>query len=363
MEGRLVYGAAGMIGLLSAVSILAEPAAVEWDLEGEAAVSAGYKNNMLQSSVTDESSAFIRTAVDASMMRFSETGSYLLFYLFGEDTRYSDAPSVNYEQMISALFNGAVPAGTDDRLGAEVMYLYLHQIYDASETQVDRRRLLVLGHSLSVRPYWDHEFSDTWSHRFEFSVSRQIYEVALDDYRETGGRFLLTRKYGHRSELSAGFRYMQRDYDTREQFDGDGLALPGTDLLYFQHELQGEWRHYFDADRHWRSLAKWSGMMNRDNGSGYFDYDRLLLREQLRWDNELWRVKSNVRFGWYFYKVQQVSGARRERSYVSADLRIERRFGEHISLFAEAEHAWNFSNDPLDEYNTWTAHTGFMVSM
>lgn len=363
MKSRLVYGVAGMAGLLLTASIRAEDPVVDWTFEGEAAFSVGYKDNILQSRVTDSSSAFVRTAFDASTMRFSDTGSYLLFYLFGEDTRYSDAPSVNYEQIVSALVNGAVPAGTDDHLGAEAIYLYQHQIYDASETQVDQRRLLVLGHSLAVRPYWDHVFSNAWAQRFEFAILRQYFEVELDDYREAEGRFVLTRNYGHRSEVSAGFRYMQRHYDTREQFDPDGVAIAGSDLIYVQQELQGEWRHYFDEARHWRSLAKWSGMLNRDNGSGYFDYDRLLLREQLRWDNGVWLVKGDARFGWYFYKVQQVLGERRERSYASVDLRIERRFGDHFSLFAEAEQVWNFSNDPLDEYNSWTAHGGFMLSM
>ena len=72
---------------------------------------------------------------------------------------------------------------------------------------------------------------------------------------------------------------------------------------------------------------KVSGMMNRDNGTGYFDYDRLLMKEQLRWKNGAWELKGNARFGWYFYKVQQIQNNRRERSFVSVDLRVERRRG------------------------------------
>lgn len=363
MKCRLLIGAAGLMSLLVSVSAQDDQPVVEWDFESEVAFSGGYKENILQSSIADESSGFFRTSADLSAMRFAETGSYLLFYLFGEDTRYFDAPSVNYEQFISLVANGASPMGDDDMIGLDTTYLYIRQIYDASETQAIQRRLLVLGHSLTLQPYWEHEYGDKWGHSFDFRVFRQIYEVELDDYLEMEGLLQLIRTYGHRSEWSIGYGYMQRHYDTREQFDEDGLIVPGTDLMYVQNKLFGEWRHYFDEDRNWRSLTKFSGMMNRDNGSGYFDYDRMLLRQQLRWDNDVWELSGNARFGWYFYKLQTVGEDKRERTYASIDLRVARKFGDHVALFAEGEHEWNQSNDTLDEYETWMAHAGIVLTM
>lgn len=187
---------------------------------------------------------------------------------------------------------------------------------------------------------------------------RQIYEQDLDDYTEADGEAILTRNYGYRSEWSIGYLYLERYYDTREQFDEFGLIIPGTDLTYGQHKLAGEIRHYLDEARQWRSLSQLSVMMNRDNGSGYFDYDRIRFREQLRWDNGTWAIAGNARLGWYLYKLQSVGAEKRDRSYLTLDLRIERRFGKHWALFARGEYEWNVSNDPVDEYNTWMVNSG-----
>ncbi len=363
MKCRLLFGTVGTIGLLLSAAAQTETALIDWDFEGEAALSVGYKDNILQSSVNEESSGFVRTALDASVLRFSSTGSFLMFYLFGEDTRYFDAPSVNYEQFISAIVSGAVPVGDDDTMGCSLSYLYMHQIYDASDTQGVPVRLLVLGHSLTFQPYWEHEYNQRWGHRFDLRAFQQFYEVNLDNYRELEGQFQLIRNYGHRSEISAGYYYMQRHYDTREQTDENGDAIPGSSLIYVQDKLAGECRHYFDENRYWRSLTQISGMINRDNDSGFFDYDRVLLRQQLRWDNNTWAVSGNGRLGWYWYKQQMAGNENRERSFVSLDLRVERRFGNHFSLFTEGEYEWNKSNDPLDEYNTWLIHTGVVLTM
>ncbi|MDF7826557.1 hypothetical protein P4B35_21175 [Pontiellaceae bacterium B12227] len=353
-------GAAALSGLLfsAAAQTTNLPPLVEWDAEAELAISAGYRDNVLRSSMNDEDSGFIMTSLDASLFRFSETGSYLMLYLFGEDIRYFDAPSVNYEQFFSGLINCSKRIGEGDDVGFEVQYLYLHQVYDASETQEGQGRLLVLGHSLIGRPYWNHMFGRNWEARVEAGAMRQIYEQELDDFTEADGEASLTRNYGHRSEWSAGYQYLQRYYDTREQFDEFGVIIPGTDLIYAQHKLAGEIRHYWDEAREWRSLSQLSVMMNRDNGSGYFDYDRVRFREQLRWDNEIWAVAGNARFGWYFYKQQTVGTEKRDRSFLTLDLRIERCFGNHWALFASAEYEWNISNDPVDEYNTWMINSG-----
>jgi hypothetical protein len=53
-----------------------------------------------------------------------------------------------------------------------------------------------------------------------------------------------------------------------------------------------------------------------------------------------------------------VDSERRERSYATLDLRVERRLGKHWFVYASAEGDWNESNDPVDEYNDWMAGAG-----
>ena len=332
-----------------------------WDATARVTTGFGYSHNVLRSSVATESSAFFNVSADASLIRFAESGAYLSFFVLGDDTQYFDAPSVNYEQFFSGNAQAVTPLGEKDELSGEFSYLYQHQVVDVSETEAVLTRMLVDGHTYTLRPYWKHTLAAGWAVQFEAAGLRQLYSGDLSDYWQAVGRLSLIHNYGHRSELSIGYQPKHIWYDSREQFDTAGVAIPDTSLVYWQHEIGAQWRHNWDKPRHWRTMSKFSYMFNQDNGSGYFDYNRLLFTQQLRWTNPLWEIKAGARFGWYYYPVQQIGGEQLERSYVVLDVRIERRLGKHWLLYALAEREWSMSNDPVEEYNDWTAGGGVGV--
>jgi hypothetical protein len=354
---------AGIWVILAAGHIVAAennslPPLAMWDATARVTAGPGYRDNVLRTSVAPESSAFIGTSFDTSVMRFSESGAYLMLLLLGDDVRYFDAPSVGYEQFFSGVAQGAFPVGASDELGGRFSYLYQHQVLDVSETEDVLTRMLVVGHTLALRPDWKHSFEGGWATRVEGVGSRQIYEGELSDYWEASGKMELIRSYGHRSEFLVSGRFGQLWYDSRLQYDEAGGSISNTALVYRQEEVGGEWRHNFDEARHWRLTSRIAFMRNQDNGSGYFDYDRLLFSEQLRWQTDRWEAKAGVRIGNYRYLVHEVGSEHLERSFVSFDARIERRLGGHWLLYALAERDWNTSNDPLDEYDDWMAGAG-----
>ena len=336
------------------------PAAV-WDTSVRATSGFGYRDNVLRSGLSTESSAFFNSSADASFLRLAESSAYFSFFVLGDDTRYFDAPSVNFEQFFSGDARAVTPVGTSEELGGQFNYLYQHQVLDVSETEGIQARMLVDGHSYALRTYWKHTLRPGWAVQLEAAGLRQLYGGDLSDYWEAAGRLSLIRSYGHRSELSIGYQSKHILYDSREEYDKAGVVIPGTSVVYWQNEAGAHWRHHWDKARHWRTTSKLSYMFNRDNGSGYFDYDRILFSQQLRWTNSGWELRANARCGWYFYPVQQIGNEDLERSYVAMDLRIERRLGKHWLLYAVAERDWNRSNDPVDEYNDWMASGGIGV--
>ncbi len=336
------------------------PVAV-WDVTARLSVGGGYRDNVLRTAVAPESSAFFITSADASFIRLSETGSQLTFYVLGEDTRYFDAPSLDYEQLFSGTAQATTPVGANDELGGQFSYFYQHQILDVSETEAALYRVLVDGHALTLRPYWKHTLRPGWAVQVEGTALRQLYGGELDDFWEAAGRLSLIHSYGRRSEVSLGYLSRHRLYDTREQFDSFGVIEPDTHLVYWQHELSGQWRHHWDKARRWRTTSKLSCLFNRDNGSGYFDYDRVLFSQQVRWADRGWEIRANVRGGWFFYQSQRIGDRHRERSYLALDLRVERKLSKHCLLYAAAEREWNWSNDPLDDYRDWAAGGGVGV--
>ena len=166
------------------------------------------------------------------------------------------------------------------------------------------------------------------------------------------------RTYGHKSELSINFQSLHWLYDDREQTDLQGEPVPGTSLAFWRPEVFGQWRHNWDEQRRWTTTTKVGWLWNQDNGSGYWDYDRLALSQKVRWRQGGWEIAAGARFGWYLYRVQSVGAERRERSYATLDLRVERRLGKHWFVYASAESDWNWSNQSLDQYSDWTAGAG-----
>lgn len=332
-----------------------------WDITVRATVGVGYRDNVLSSSVAPESSAFVASSAEASFIRLSENGTQVIFFLLGEDTRFTDAPAVDKEQFFSGSAQFLKPVGSREQFGGRLFYLYQNQVLDVSDSEANLYRVLVEGNGLSFEPYWNHTLGRGWSSQLEAFMQRQFYGGTLDDFWEAGGRAGLLYGYGHKSEFSFGYQFRQRLYDTRNQFDRDGVAVPNTSLIYNRHEFAGEWRHYWDPGRHWLTTTKAGVLLNRDNGSGYFDYDRVLFSQRLRWRNYGWEVGVGGRLGWHFHHHQFVNGERRKRSYYALDLRTEKRLGKHWLLYTTAGREWNFSNDSLDEYNDWTAGGGVGV--
>lgn len=332
-----------------------------WDTTVQATVGGGYRDNVLSSSVAPESSTFVASTAEASFIRLSESGAQLILLALGEDTRFLDAPAVNKEQLFSGSAQCLQPIGSHAELGGRLLYLYQNQVLDVSDSEANLYRVLVEGHGFTVQPFWNHTLGSNGSVQLEGTLLRQLYEHELDDFWEGDVRLSLLFRYGRRSEFSFGYQFGQRLYDTRNQFDRNGVAIPNTSLAYRRHELAGESRHYWDAGRHWLTVTKAGALMNRDNGSGYFDYDRILFSQQWRWRNYGWEIKAGGRFGWHFHRIQVVNGAHRHRSYYALDLRTEKRLGKHWLLYAAAAREWDFSNDPLDQYRDWTASSGVGV--
>lgn len=320
-----------------------QPIAV-WDVMARATAGAGYRDNVLRSGIAQEDSAFSSFSADAMALWLSESGAHLTFFVLFDDTHYFDAPSVDYERFFSATLQGAVPVGPKDEAGAQNTILYQHQVVDVSENDARLSRTLVTGSSYLFRPYWKHAVDDDWAVQAEGEVFRQFYHGDISDYWATAAGLRVVRGYGYRSELSVSAHTKLLPYDSRRKFDPAGVVIRNTDLAYRQNEIAAQWKHHFDESRHWRSRLKLSYLISRDNGSGYFDYDRLLCSAQVRWKKPQWEVKATASFSGYSYPSQERHQERFERSSWVLDGRIERKVGEHVIVYTFAEYERGISN-------------------
>jgi hypothetical protein len=353
----LLAGIMSVAPLSGAAATNRSPVAV-WDVSVRTEVGAGYKHNVLLTSVAPESSAFVSVAADASFIRLSETGSELTMFFLGQDMQFADVPSVDGERFASGMIQFARPLGLGNKLGIELSSLYQNQVMDVSESETNLARMLVEGIEISLTPKWYHTLGAGREVRCEVFGGPQIYAGDLDSYWQTGAKLALAQTYGNRSELSFSSQFAHWLYDDREQTDAKGADIPGTTMAYWRPEVSGQWRHNWDAQRRWTTTTKLGWLWNMDNGSGYWNYDRLTLGQKVRWRPGSWEITAGARLGWYFYSLQTVGEQRRERLYTTLDLRVERRLGKRWFVYANAEADWNWSNEPLDTYSDWTAGAG-----
>lgn len=156
----------------------------------------------------------------------------------------------------------------------------------------------------------------------------------------------------------------QRDYDFRQNVTPGGRPLPDTQLSFAQvdHEARGwvEWNRAGD----WRWEAGWSELENRDEASGFYDYDGESWRGSLQWVSreEKWEVRVEWEQDRIDYLNQTVGAGltpdprQREDRWVRVE--VWRRLGPAWDLRLEGEDLLSESNEIDASYRDRTYWLG-----
>ena len=156
------------------------------------------------------------------------------------------------------------------------------------------------------------------------------------------------------------FSQLDRLYDHRERYTFDGFPLVGEPLRYNSSILNGQVIHYWDTARHWRTLSKVAYERNRDNGSGYFAYHRVSASQQVRYRQSGWEARLQMRVSQLEYDLQRADDgvAKRDRTSLRLNARVERQLFKGVNVHAEYEWERLFSNREIDTYTVNTVSAG-----
>jgi len=322
-----------------------------WDSTFTLRSGAGYKDNVLLSHSSPHGSAFQSAGGEFIALRLAPSGPQLT--IFGSaDADWFFARPVNHEEYLA--FTQArldQPLGDTVKLSFTGQYLYQDQLLDVSVSETNRRAVAVRGHKLAARPTLKVSLPGDYWVEMEGAVTRQFLARPLDDYWEAAGRISIGRDLGRGSELSLAYEPAWRLYDTEPARTVAGAATVGERRQRLEQEARVTWRQYWDDAHHWRSLATLSGLVNTENGGGYFDYTRWLSSARLTWRQQPWEVSAEARWAYYPYAHQTISVdslARRKRTDVTASLRIQRELTRHLKVAATYEREETLSNEPLE---------------
>ncbi|MBM3831775.1 MAG: hypothetical protein FJ403_00570 [Verrucomicrobia bacterium] len=321
---------------------------------------AGYKDNVLLGNRSTVDNAFVAGGLDALLWRMPVNGCEYFFFGTADYLRYFPGDEVNKE--LTAIAQAQVKRHFNDgwRTGLSLDYVYFDQVFDNSTFEREQASIQVQAHSLTLRPSVRKEIAKHWF-ELEFPITRQDFREFIDDYWEGGPKLIWGRKYSEKSEISVSYEFNNRFHDTREIRDAQGGLAPGTNLEFQQHEVFASLRHYWDKAQRWRTLARIGLERNDDNGSGYYDYWRPQLTQQVRYQTKVWEVKSEARLSYYDYDSQPLSDvdpSTRHRLNLILNLRGERTLFKSLKCFAEYEHERSISNLGFDEYKVNTIMGG-----
>jgi hypothetical protein len=332
-----------------------------WQPSADLRLGVGYKDNVTLSSYAPQGSGFESATAEVMLFRLPWNNWQFNAFVNATDTRYFDQSlGVDTEQNAAASAEITWFMGKGWKSVSSLQYLYINQVMDVSDTYGTSVREQVIGQGLTGKETIRKDFESYWVEA-GVSVSRFLFRAPLDNYWQMGPRVSGGRSYGHGSELSLSYEILPLVYDTRTQADASGVEIPGTELQYLVQGTELAWRHYWDEGRHWRSTTRLSAEWNRDNGSGFYDYNEYRLVEELRYRPENWEFTLRLGLAYYDYPQHSISTdyfESRWRNSIQADFRAERRLSRHWKLFASYEYEVSLSNQQSEEYHVNTGSVG-----
>ena len=332
-----------------------------WDHSFTVRGGVGYKDNVLLNKHNRQKSGFWLSAGDFFLIREQGHGNHLTAFGTFEDRRYFSAEGINKEQLGTGQIDFKRDLSANWQAGVVLQYVYLDQVLDVSITENISQAIPVRAHSLSGAPYLAVQLP--WDMRLEtrFEIERQFIKLPLDDFWEAGPEITVTKRYGNRSDLFASYAFHERAYDNRRQFSLDFETIPDTSLKFYKHILEAGVKHYWDADRRWRTTVKGAYERTEENGSGFYDYDKIRASIQGAYVQDSWEARLQGRVTHYQFDRQPVefgNSTALGRTEWNVNAQLRRNLWKTLAVFVESDHEWVESNFNIDSYHANTVMAG-----
>ncbi len=116
------------------------------------------------------------------------------------------------------------------------------------------------------------------------------------------------------------------------------------------------------GEKWFQTTTKLTVKLNRDNGSGYSDYDRYKISQKVRLEKKSWSLVGEFNYSFNHYGVKTVDFSDNnlyQRSDLSALVRVNKNISEKLKVFAQWSREESRSNRIEDEYKQNVINLGF----
>lgn len=305
-------------------------------------LSAEWRDNVLLSPVSSTARALGRAQLESYLWRRPAGAWEWLGFLNGDVARLMERlPELAGEQEWFGHLEGRWTPRPGWKAVVTAQAYFQDQVLDLSATETERfvARMRVkggrAGADLTV------PLRGAWALVAGGRAHRSDYVEFAEDFTEGEGsaalRWRVQRGEERSLETTLGWTERRRTHPDRNQYTAGGRPLPGTRLRFRIEEARLETKVVRGA---WSGGVVLTTLLNRDLGSGYFDYAERGVRLTLERATPRWRVTAEAGGAQSRYDVQTVGigfdPPLRRRDYRELRLRVERVLNPRWTLFADA---------------------------
>lgn len=320
-------------------ALLAEMEPGAWQTLLTISPALGYRDNVGLSSVAPEADSFGQMRVEGLVMRQPVNGWQWLGILDGQSRWYQDNPITEDEHFWFARGEGRWTPWEPLRFTGAVQGFWQDQVIDLTEgigarTVAD---LQVAGGEASFGARLN--LGGGFMIEATTKGTRLDYRGAAEDYEALKHKAELAWSRWESLTLAVGGSDATRDYDFRNETTKGGRLLEDTILGYAQAteyaRVELEWSWAGD----WEIEIEGSRFENRDEASGFYDYDRERWNASLGWEWGHWTIRGEWEEQEVSYTLQTVGAGLTPEGRTQTDVnwRGEVRYwwGDHWEVFGE----------------------------
>lgn len=338
-----------------------------WLPSAQLRASVGWRDNILLSPFAPIERAFGRAEVESMLWRPMRRHWEFLSFVNADILRYFSAPAeTSGEQQWSLHADQRWQPIDALRVSLKATGYLQDMVIDLSETEATRvvAPTRVRGAYLTLTPRIKLPAGFTFEPLAR--IKRTDYREFPGDYDEGVGGGRLEWRRGEPLFISVAAFEHRRRYAARAQYTAGGRLLPGTRLRFQQRVGEAKIGSGWSVAGKWNLVATVGRLENRDQASGYFDYDQDRARLEVGWARGPWRIGLDGETKRMEYVVQTVGAGIAPPPRISEDheviLRGQRELDSSWTVFGEYRWERSRSNEIEFSYRANTALAGVQRS-
>ena len=340
-----------------------------WDFNAFSRLGWGYSDNVLLATVNPQTGNYLRTDVELFLSKLPDEKGEFLSFISGSDLRYSGVEGADKEMLwlfdsewkryLSDKFNGMLKA----------QYVYFDQIIDLSlserQESATRQRIQYHGYGLGSGLEYLPGGSNTFS--FEAMLTREEFAQVLG--QDWLGRLELAweRPVWKGAEITTKILAEKRDYDDRYQRNPLNFReIEDAPLKVNRTSASIELSQGWGKSELVTTALETRYLQNRDNGSGFYDYNQWTIDFSLdaiwnSWETTLVAGLDDTKFP--IQPIERFSTTLRKKTDYWAEFFVRKKIMKRISLYLLLEYEESQSNVEGDDYDALSGTLGFQLDI